>query len=501
VAHFLLKPVFHTLPQRVQLWVRILLYSLIVLIGLGMSAKYTQAGQLTEQLAARSSNLSAEHGRVRQIITARHAFADLLQRSTAAGVDVSSAAPTTSAVQASLKAQNYTAAETLLRLQTEQLQQKLREKVSSDALAAEAAAAAEAKRGTMVGVVREGSTALANVTLTLRSGDTTIATASSGADGSYSFRQDAGTYTLIAQLSGYDIRTMQEQVITAGQSLDPGVVLSKTPPPTPSPTLKPVAKSTAAPVPAAAAPTVSTNDSTAYSTYARTTVQSDRGSFVADVMTFDLGSGRIRVVADTANDATCANNCPVLPVRTFVQRNGGFAGINGTYFCPTAYGASCAGQTNSFVWKILNGRNGVMINGETDLGFWDSFYAFDTSGRATFFRQWDSYPISGMTAFTGFSSKPLLVYNGTFALDDGLLDDKQRTAKISRAAIGLKGQTFYAVTIQGATVTDMASVMVSLGMDNAINTDAGGSSAVYYKGLYRRGPGRDVPNALVFIEQ
>jgi exopolysaccharide biosynthesis protein len=43
--------------------------------------------------------------------------------------------------------------------------------------------------------------------------------------------------------------------------------------------------------------------------------------------------------------------------------------------------------------------------------------------------------------------------------------------------------------------------MEALGSTNALNIDAGGSSALWYNGSYKRGPGRGVPNALIFIEQ
>ncbi|MBI4090347.1 MAG: phosphodiester glycosidase family protein, partial [Candidatus Kerfeldbacteria bacterium] len=37
----------------------------------------------------------------------------------------------------------------------------------------------------------------------------------------------------------------------------------------------------------------------------------------------------------------------------------------------------------------------------------------------------------------------------------------------------------------------------ALKMDYAMNLDGGGSSALWYRGSYKVGPGRNVPNALV----
>ncbi|OQX51317.1 hypothetical protein B5M47_01265 [candidate division CPR3 bacterium 4484_211] len=44
---------------------------------------------------------------------------------------------------------------------------------------------------------------------------------------------------------------------------------------------------------------------------------------------------------------------------------------------------------------------------------------------------------------------------------------------------------------------DAAEVMQKLGAANALNLDGGGSSAMYYNGSYKVGPGRNLPNAVV----
>jgi len=37
-------------------------------------------------------------------------------------------------------------------------------------------------------------------------------------------------------------------------------------------------------------------------------------------------------------------------------------------------------------------------------------------------------------------------------------------------------------------------------MEYAINQDGGGSAAIVFAGQYRMGPGRNIPNALIFSE-
>ena len=142
-----------------------------------------------------------------------------------------------------------------------------------------------------------------------------------------------------------------------------------------------------------------------------------------------------------------------------------------------------------------------MINPGNLLGEQDPFLVFDASGHGTFLRHWVDYKNSGIALYAGISCTPAVVLNGQYSVDESTLDTKQSTAKISRGAIGLKGQTLYVVTVQGATVQDLGHVIQALGVDNAVNTDAGGSSGMVYKNSYKLGPGRAVPNVLVFREQ
>jgi len=57
-------------------------------------------------------------------------------------------------------------------------------------------------------------------------------------------------------------------------------------------------------------------------------VTTDVGNFMVDIVAGDLGS--TRVIVDTASDSTCGDNCPVLPLATYISRNGAYAGVNGS---------------------------------------------------------------------------------------------------------------------------------------------------------------------------
>src|SRR3989338_5122465 len=103
---------------------------------------------------------------------------------------------------------------------------------------------------------------------------------------------------------------------------------------------------------------VPTNNTPPSSGHSRQVVHTDLGDFLVDIVTADLNS--TRVIIDTASDGDCGDNCPVLPLATYVSRSGAYAGINGSYFCPAAY-PSCAGKSNTFDTLAMN-KNKVYFN-------------------------------------------------------------------------------------------------------------------------------------------
>lgn len=54
-------------------------------------------------------------------------------------------------------------------------------------------------------------------------------------------------------------------------------------------------------------------------------------------------------------------------------------------------------------------------------------------------------------------------------------------------------------TDSDATVPDSAAVYQTLGADNAINIDGGGSTALWLNGSYIYGPERAIPTAILFV--
>lgn len=226
------------------------------------------------------------------------------------------------------------------------------------------------------------------------------------------------------------------------------------------------------------------------------TVSTAKGDFRATIMTFDLGS--TRMVTDTGNDSDCATDCTVLALSDYVTRNGGFAGVNGTYFCPASY-PECASKKNSYDFPVYNTRLGKWINAGTLS--WGGRAIVYTDGSGAHYQQNSAGFGGGLNA--GIINYPGLVSDGNVQIDENQsgLSDKQKV-KNTKIGIGVRGTNIImVVAAQNVNMHEFAHVFKSLGATGALNLDTGGSAAMYYNGRYVLGPGRAIPNAVVFVRK
>jgi len=226
--------------------------------------------------------------------------------------------------------------------------------------------------------------------------------------------------------------------------------------------------------------------------YQRQRVNVDGKDFVVDIVAGDLNS--TRVIVDTASDSDCRDNCPVLPLATYVSRNGAFAGVNGTYFCPASY-PSCAGKTNSFDLLVMN-KNKVYFNSDNNVYSANPAVIFSDSSARFVARAQEWGRDTGVDGV--ISNFPLLLLGGQVQF--GGDDDPKKSSVASRPFIATKGSVAYIGIVRGVTVAQCAKVLQSMGMENAMNLDSGGSTALWAGG-YKAGPGRDIPNAILFIRK
>ncbi len=270
----------------------------------------------------------------------------------------------------------------------------------------------------------------------------------------------------------------------------PIITLSPTPTTTPTiiptviPTVKPTVLATPKPTvpPMVLAPT-----GTGYS---RFTVSTDRGIFTISLVSIDMNGSKM--VTDTGNDSDCSTGCTVMPLVDYVSRNGAFTGIHGTYFCPIEY-PDCASKTNSFDFPVYNSRLNKWINGGNL--FWnDRAIVYYDGGGMHFNRDAKSFS-GGLSA--GIVNAPGLIDNGNIIVDSYPLSAKEKS-KGFKGGIGIRGNVVYLVVGSNVDMWDMAAIFKALGATHAMNLDGGGSIALIYGG-YKAGPGRPIPNAVLFV--
>ncbi|KKT97316.1 MAG: hypothetical protein UX35_C0002G0014 [Microgenomates group bacterium GW2011_GWA1_46_15] len=226
--------------------------------------------------------------------------------------------------------------------------------------------------------------------------------------------------------------------------------------------------------------------------YKRQKVVVDGTGFLVDIVAADLNS--TKVIIDTASDNTCANNCPVLPLAEYAARSGAYAGINGTYFCPETY-PTCADKKNSFDVLVMN-KNKVYFNSDNNVYSTVPAVVFSGNSMRLYAQSLQWGRDTGVDAV--IANRPLLVQDGNVMF--GGNDDAKESLRGNRSFVGGSGNMGYIGVVHGATVAESAKTLQALGIRNAINLDSGGSTALWAGG-YKAGPGRNLPNVVLFIRK
>lgn len=247
-----------------------------------------------------------------------------------------------------------------------------------------------------------------------------------------------------------------------------------------------------------------TPDANLPSTSKTISVTTNRGTFTTDVVM--LQKSRFKMVTDTTNTTDCANGCSATSLGDFASTNQAFAAIHGTYFCPPEY-PDCASKTNTFLAPVYNSNAATMVNASGLVVHEGPILAASTDGRTFFSHRTKDFGSSvadfqtkhGTTLSAAISNYPSLVENGQIVVEtESRLLETNPGTKSLRGGIGINGHFFFLVVVHNANVSDLASVMKALGATDALNLDGGGSSALWYNGAYVVGPGRPLPNAVLF---
>lgn len=241
----------------------------------------------------------------------------------------------------------------------------------------------------------------------------------------------------------------------------------------------------AATTPKVSTPTATSSNTAPGSGYSRQKVSTARGEFVISLI---VAPGS-RAVVETAGDSDCTDNCPTKSLAEHIAASGGFAGINGAYFCPPDY-PRCQGKVNSFDTLAVNGRTKSVHNRANNVYSTVPLVAmYGTS--LSFYDQTVQWGVD--TGSNGaLANFPRLLRDGSVATGD-------EGSKGTRGFIGTKDGAIVIGHVFAASLADTAEVLKTLGLQNALNLDGGGSSALWIEGSYKVGPGRSLPTAIVLV--
>lgn len=226
--------------------------------------------------------------------------------------------------------------------------------------------------------------------------------------------------------------------------------------------------------------------------FSRQSVTADIGTYLLDIIAADMST--TRVVVDSASDGTCPRDCPVKSLAEYVSRSGAFAGVNGSYFCPADY-PSCAEKKNSFDTLLMN-KNKVYFNSDNNKYSTVPAVIFQNGSMRFVGRSLEWGRDTGVDGV--LANQPLLLSGGSIAF--GGNSDPKQGSKGTRSFVGNKGSIAYIGVVHNVTVAEMAHVLKALGLENALNLDSGGSTALW-SGGYKAGPGRGIPNAILFVRK
>lgn len=239
-------------------------------------------------------------------------------------------------------------------------------------------------------------------------------------------------------------------------------------------------------VPRVTTPAASSSNTAPGSGYSRQKVSTGRGEFVVSLI---VAPGA-RAVVETASESDCSDNCPTKPLAEHIAASGGFAGINGAYFCPPDY-PRCQGKVNSFDTLAVNGRTKAVLNRSNNVYSAVPLVAMYGTSLSFYDQtvQWGVDTSSG----GALANHPRLLRDGSIATSD-------EATKGTRGFIGTKDGAIVIGHVFAASLADTAEVLKTLGLQHALNLDGGGSSALWMEGSYRVGPGRTLPTAIVLVK-
>nr|MDD3719984.1 phosphodiester glycosidase family protein [Candidatus Gracilibacteria bacterium] len=184
-------------------------------------------------------------------------------------------------------------------------------------------------------------------------------------------------------------------------------------------------------------------------------------------------------------------------LRELMEANNGITAVNGIYFCPKDY-SECNGKDFTINERYINGKK---IAKYDDTGE-RVVFALDKNNKPFLFQTNNINPDKEEEIYNGVANFPLILKDGKNMIehywDVGLIDTKMMV-KMNRNFIctDKEKRYLYFGYVYNIELNYLHSVLTKIGCYDAINLDAGKSSAMIYNSRYIVGPGRNILDALI----
>ncbi|HPC34071.1 MAG TPA: phosphodiester glycosidase family protein [Candidatus Absconditabacterales bacterium] len=227
------------------------------------------------------------------------------------------------------------------------------------------------------------------------------------------------------------------------------------------------------------------------------------------VMKVEL-DGKSKIVVSAVD-----NYNPAKSLKSLMDSVGGIHAINGGFFCPNEKAYSwCEGNTTDQL-RISNGK--LMSRWQTDIADGQAVFGFDTEGNSNMVLGrpgpgwfWDqSIPQRNHPGLSNIHDGIMmysLVSNGiNIAVNNKKMnsDPKQGKAGNKTFICSTKDKsTIYMGYVEGVTFSALADYIIkTFACYDAIQLDNGGTKAMIFNDKYIAGPGRNMMDAFIILEE
>ncbi len=184
--------------------------------------------------------------------------------------------------------------------------------------------------------------------------------------------------------------------------------------------------------------------------------------------------------------------------RDLLERNNWISGVNWVFFCPKSYGEcwwkDFTNNERYFEWTKISKWNST----------WDRVvFWVDKDSNPFLFQTWKINPGRELDIYYWFSNFPVLLQNWESKIEDyeelWLIDNKMTSETITRNFVCSNplNTSIYFWFVEKISLEKLAELLKDFWCYNALNLDAGWSSALVYNARHILWPGRNIMDWII----